>query len=89
MGCTNVIETTGGVTFCGRCEAGPAVESYLMDDTSPIIDTSTHDWASQLVTVRKNGATENIPYDYVVMTFQFGTAVSLTSIELDLFLCPE
>ena len=28
-------------------------------------------------------------FDHVVLTFGFDTAVSLTSIELDLFLCPE
>ena len=30
-----------------------------------------------------------IAFDHVVPTFGFDTAVSLTSIELDLFLCPE
>ena len=89
MGCANVIGTTGGVTFCGRFGAGPSVQSYLMDDISPAVDTTTHDWASQLVTVRKNYATTDIPFDHVVLTFGFDTAVSLTSIELDLFLCPE
>ena len=60
-----------------------------MDGNSPDIDTSTSYWASQLVTVRKNDATHDIPLDHVVLTFRFDTAVSLSSIELDVFLCPE
>ena len=59
-----------------------------MDGNSPAIDTSTSDWASQLVTVRKNDATLDIQ-DYVLLTFRFDRALALTSIELDLFLCPE
>ena len=41
------------------------------------------------MTVRKNDATPDISYDHVVLTFDFEPAMSLTSIELDLFLCPE
>ena len=64
--------------------------SYLLDGNSSAIDTSTSDWASQLVTVRKNDGTPGfIMFDHVVLTFGFDTDVSLTSIELDLFLCPE
>ena len=59
-----------------------------MDGNSPSIDTSSFDWASQLVTVRKNDATDDL-LDHVLFTFGFDTAVSLISIELDLFLCPE
>ena len=69
-------------------------QSYLVDGCSPAIDTSTSDWASQLVTVRKtqtDGLTANdgMPFDHVPLTFGFDTAVTLTEIELDLFLCPE
>ena len=39
--------------------------------------------------MRKNDATHDIPADHVVLTFGFDTAVTLTSIELDLFYCPE
>ena len=63
-------------------------QNYLVDGCSPAIDTSTSDWASQLVTVRKI-QTDEIPYDHVLLTFGFDTAVTLTGIELDLFLCPE
>ena len=88
MGCTSPLVDSGGVMVCGSpCDRST---SYLMDGNSPVIDTSASDWASQLVTVRKNDAIpDRIPVDHVVMTFRFDTAVSLTSIELDLFLCPE
>ena len=91
MGCATPVGTLIGtnVSFCGSFGSGGGVISYLLDGNSPAIDTSTSDWAFQLVTVRKNDATLNIPFDHVVLTFGFDTAVSLTSIELDLFLCPE
>ncbi|CAI8012537.1 hypothetical protein GBAR_LOCUS8042 [Geodia barretti] len=60
--------------------------SYLVDGCSPDINTSSSDWASQLVTVRKNEATPGI---HVLLTFGFDTAVSLTGIEMDLFNCPD
>ena len=63
--------------------------SRLVDGCSPDIDTSTSDWASQLVTVKKRGSTSDIPFTHVLLTFAFDTAVSLTGIELDLFICPE
>ena len=86
MGCTSPPVDSGGVMVCNSTDCP---SSYLLDGNSPAIDTSTSDWASQLVTVRMNAATLDIPYDHVVLTFGFDTAVSLTSIELDLFLCPE
>ena len=90
MGCAGPFGTFIGVTLCGRFGSGGGVMSYLLDGNSPASDTSTSDWASQLVTVRKNDAIAGrIPFDHVVLTFGFDTAVSVTSIELDLFLCPE
>ena len=87
MGCTSPLVDSGDVMLCNSSDCSA---SYLLDGNSPAIDTSTSDWASQLVTVRKNGADiGRIPFDHVVLTFGFDTAVSLTSIELDLFLCPE
>ena len=88
MGCTSPLVESGGVMVCSNpCDASM---SYLLDGNSPAIDTSTSDWASQLVTVRKNDAIGgHISFDHVVLTFGFDTAVFLTSIELDLFLCPE
>ena len=89
MGCAQPLENIidSGFKTCGF--AGAGVCSYLFDGNSPGIDTSASNWASQLVTVRKNDATADISYDHVVLTFRFNPAVSLTSIELYLFLCPE
>ena len=88
MGCATPVGSLGNVSLCGNFGSGGGVISYLVDGNSPDIDTSTSDWASQLVTVRKNDATFDLQ-EHVLLTFLFDTAVSLTSIELDLFLCPE
>ena len=64
-------------------------QSYLVDGCSPDIDTSASDWASQLVTVRRNDGTADVRFAHVLLTFGFDTAVSLTGIEMDLFLCPD
>ena len=47
MGCTSPLVDSSGVMVCGGC-------SNLTDGVSPDIDTNTSDWASQLVTVRRN-----------------------------------
>ena len=83
MGCSSIVERDG-VMVCD-CNS----QSYLVDGVSPDIDTSISDWASQLVTVRRNGATADTNLDYVLLTFGFETAVSLTGIEMDLFHCPD
>ena len=49
MGCTSPLVDSGGVMVCNSNDYLP---SYLLDSNSPAIDTSTSDWASQLVTVR-------------------------------------
>ena len=77
MGCTSQL-VGSGVRICENT-------SHLIDGCSPDIDTITSDWASQLVTVRRS----DFPLSHVLLTFGFETAVSLTGIELDLFLCPE
>ena len=83
MGCTSALVDSGDVMTCN-------LQSYLVDGCSPDIDTSTYDWASQLVTVRRNeGGTADTNFDHVLLTFGFDTAVSLTGIKMDLFLCPE
>ena len=83
MGGSLIVERDG-VMVCD-CKS----QSYLVDGVSPDIDTRTSDWASQLVTVRRNEGTAEILLHYVLLTFGFDTAVSLTGIEIDLFLCPE
>ena len=82
MGCASPLIDKNGVMVCQTF-------SYLLDGNSPAIDTSTSNWASQLVTVRKNKPDDVIDFHYGVLTFDFDTAVSLTAIELDMFLCPE
>ena len=83
MGCACPLVDRGGVMVCDNSE------SYLVDGCSPAINTSTSNWASQLVTLRKVSDDAEIHFDHVLLTFGFNTAVSLTAIELDLFLCPE
>ena len=68
---------------------GDGSESFLTDDDDPVINTTDPNWASELVTVRKNSATWHIPYDYAVLSFLFQLPVSLTSIKLSLFKCPQ
>ena len=82
MGCTSSLVDSGGVMVCES-------RSYLVDGCSPDIDTSTSDWASQLVTVRRRNETLDISFPHVLLTFVFDTAVSLTGIEMDWFLCSD
>ena len=82
MGCTSPLDDSGGVTVCRS-------QSYLVDGCSPDIDTSTSDWASHLVTVRRNEGNTDIHHAHVLLTFGFETAVTLTGIEIDFFHCPD
>ena len=82
MGCTSSLVDSGGVLVCES-------RSYLVDGVSPDINTSTSDWASQLVTVRMSNDGPDLNFPHVLLTFGFDTAVSLTRIEMDLFLCPD
>ena len=82
MGCTSPLEDSDGVTVCRS-------QSYLVDGCSPDIDTNTSDWASHLVTVRRNEGSNDINFGHVLLTFGFETAVSPTRIEIDLFHCPD
>ena len=84
MGCTGPLEDSGRVMVCGS-----GSKSFLVDGCIPDIETSTSDWASQLVTVRRNEGNLDLTYPHVLLTFGFDTAVSLTGIEMDLFLCPD
>ena len=86
MGCTSPPVDSGGVMVCNFSDC---YTSYLLNGNSPDINTSTSNWASKLVTVKKNDGTHDIPFDHVVLTFGFDTAVSLALIELDMLLCPE
>ena len=80
------IESVNGSSPNMTCSHG---ENCLLDGHSPYIDTSLVNWASDLVTVRKNDANDYIKYHHVVLTFAFEKNVTLTGLEIDLFLCPE
>ena len=71
----------------GTCSTGN--ESFINDGNIPMLNTTDPNWASELVTLRKNSDTESIPYDHVVLTFVFQLPVSLTSINMSLFNCPQ
>ena len=88
MGCTSPLTFNDENTTCGS--RGNGAISYLVDGCSPDMDTSTSDWASQLVTVKRSeGNPDDISFAHVLLTFGFDTNVSLTEIEMDLFLCPD
>ena len=55
-------------------------QSYLVDGCSPDVNTSFHDWASQLVTVKKVPYNNRFLFAHVLLTLGF---------ETDLFLCPD
>ena len=85
MGCASpLVRYKGGMMVCDDSE------TYLFDGCSPTtIDTSTSNWASQLVTLKSKKGNDVITDPHAVLMFDFDTAVSLDSIELDLFLCPQ
>ena len=83
MGCASPLVDRDSVMVCNNSD------SYLVDGCSPAIDTSTSNWASQLVTLRGNDIDGDDIIEEVVLTFVFDTAVSLDHIELDMFHCPE
>ena len=87
IGCHRNVVKYNDEVLCGTL-SNPAI-SYLTDGITPDINTSALNWASQLVTVRKNTATSNIPYDHVVLVFDTFNPVNLTSVELDMFICPQ
>ena len=87
-------ESVNGSRVDGGCKdlvqkilCGDGSESFLTDDHDPVINTTDRNWASQLVTVRKNNRTFNFEYDHVIISFLFLSPVSLTSIKLSLFKC--
>ena len=60
VGCKDLVQKL----FCGD-----GSESFLTDDHDPVINTTDRNWASQLVTVRKNNLTYHFDYDHVIMSF--------------------
>ena len=85
MGCSKLVNISSGGEVC--CAPSP---SYLLDGMSPSISTESNDWASQLVTVQKiDSIPGRITFPHVLLTFIFDTPVSVSSIEVELFNCPE
>ena len=78
------IESVNGSNIDMMCSHG---ENCLLDGHSPYINTSLVNWASNLVTVRKN--INVVIYDRVVLTFAFDESVALAAVEVDFFLCPQ
>ena len=85
MGCSEVVNISHGREVC--C---PPSSSYLLDGSSPTsINTSSSNWASQLVTVKKNDRLPgHIEFPHVLLTFIFDRPVSPTAIEMEVFHCP-
>ena len=87
MGCTVPLETINGVTTCGS--PGNTGNSYLVDGCSPHVNTHHHDWASELVTVRMVESSNHLNFPHALLTFGFDTLVSITEMEIDMFICPD
>ena len=80
IGC-NISEVYNNLEVCNVSQC------YLVDGDAPLIDTSTTDWAAQLVTIEKNKRlTGYIVFDHVLLTFIFDTPISPSSI---FFNCPQ
>ena len=89
-------ESVNGSRVDGGCEVnitlgfcGVGNKSFLIDGINPVFNTTDPNWASELVTMRKNSDRYYIPYDHVCLQFLFRPPVSLTSIRLSLFNCPQ
>lgn len=66
---------------------GDPTKSHLLDGKTPNINLSDPNWASQLVTVKKNEGIDIDSVDHVVLTFSFNTPQLFLLIEIDMFLC--
>lgn len=90
---TGVVQSVNGsCTTDVMCPAavdtnGDPTTSHLLDGESPNINTSNPNWASQLVTVKKNEKNDIVPVDHVILTFSFSTPQRFRLIEIDMFLC--
>ena len=86
IGCTTPLVSTvtedGYFSVCGT-------DNYLVDGCSPELDTQASDWASELVTLRRNEGSIVLPFPNVFVSFVFDRPISPTGIEIDFFLCPE
>ena len=81
-GIQSVNGSSDTLTACGST-------SCVLDGNIPSINTNDSNWASQLETVRKNDANDDIDYDHVVLTFSFSQNVTLRLVELYVLYCLE
>ena len=82
QGIQSVNGSSNTITACGSI-------SCVLDGNIPSINTNDSNWASQLETVRKNDANDNITYDHVVLTFIFNQNITLRLVEFYVLYCPE
>lgn len=85
------IVTPDGVESVNGSNASMECNSHncLFDGYSPLVNASAPNWASGLVTLRKQIASDAISFPHVILTFDFKRDVSLTAIEVDVFICPN
>ena len=89
MGCPTELENINSTNRSCGALCDPSA-SYMVDGESPTLNMSTSNWASHLVTVRKNLPIHGrLSYDHVLLTFVFDTLVVPSSVELDFVHCPE
>ena len=81
-GIQSVNGSSNTITACGST-------SCVLDGNIPSINTNDSNWASQLETVRKNDANDDIPFDHVVLTFSFSENITLRLVKFYVLYCPE
>ena len=82
QGIQSVNGSSDNVTGCGST-------SCVLDGNIPSVNTTDPNWASQLETVRKNDANDDITFAHVVLTFNFSRNITLRLVQLYLLYCPE
>ena len=70
-------------------DTGCGPKGCLLDGHIPSFNTEGPNWASKLVTVRKNSGIDGFNYDHVVLTFSFSRNITLRLVELYMLNCPE
>ena len=81
-GIQSVNGSSNTITACGST-------SCVLDGNIPSINTNDSNWASQLETVRKNDANDDITFDHVVLTFSFSENIILRLVKFHVLYCPE
>lgn len=90
MGCVTPLNYVGDSQCCAwNNDSGSRSLSYLSDGITPEIHTDRPDWASQLLTVRKNPGNRLVTFENVVLTFGFEMPLTPYAVELEMFLCPQ